>query len=1066
MRLLQLQNDGEFSLVEYVGVRIPPYAILSHTWGPPNEEVVYKDLMEGKGKNKKGYQKLTFCGKQAANDGLRHFWIDSCCIIKESSAELSEAINSMFRWYQEAVKCYVYLSDVSTTGSAGSRVTFSDSRWFARGWTLQELLAPTCVEFFSLEGDLLGSKSSNVEDIARITMIPSEALLGTPISRFSVDERMAWTKGRETTREEDMAYSLFGIFGVHMPLIYGEGKENALRRLRKEILELSKHPADSVLHNEQREGLSSSATAAYCIPFPKNRSFVGRRDELETLKQKLRINQDCQKISIVGLGGTGKTQVALQFAYTVKETWQEYSVFWLPALSLEGFEQACASIAKVLQIPEAADEQEDPKEQVRKWLSAEGAERWLLILDNADDPQVLFGTGDTKGIIDYLPENEVGMTVYTTRTLEVAVSLTGNDVLELGAMSQQDAASFLKKSLIGVEMQNDSAADELLDELACLPLAISQAAAYLNMNRTPIKKYLKLLQSTEHDTTSLMSREFRDGTRYKGSANAVATTWVVSFQQIYERSIVAAELLMFISCIEWKAIPRSILPGAQVEEQVEEAIGILSRYSFLARRNYNDESEEEEWYDMHRLVHLATRIWTSKHSHQEEAAEKAIKHTSKIFPSADFANRAVWRRYMPHVLRLLSNKLESDKVNENERSELCLSVGRCLQVDGKIREAVQWLEESCQWRSRLDEKNPSRLASQHVLAGAYNSDGQVKKAVALLEHIVAVDAELLDEEDAHRLDSELMLARAYLSDGQVKKAVKMLEHVAAVEMKVLEEEDPQRLISQQVLAQAYQANGQVKKAIELLEHVVATREKVLDEEYPDRLTAQHELARAYQADGRVKKAIELLEHVVSVGTKVLEEGHPHQLTSQNVLAQAYTADGQIKKAVELLEYVVVVRKKILKEEHPDRLLSQNELARAYREDGQLKKAAELLEHVVTVRKRVLEEEHQDLLGSQHTLARVYRADGRLKKAIELLEHVVTVRERVLEEENLDRLASQYTLARAYRADGQTKKAIELLEHVVATEAKVLEEGHPDRLLSQRELARAYQADEQVQGTAD
>mgnify|MGYP003624114238 CR=1 FL=1 len=116
--------------------------------GLDNDEVVFKDLVESKGEIKKGYRKFTFCGKQAANDGLRHFWVDSCCINKDSSAELSEAINSIFRWYREAVKCYAYLSDVSTIGCAGGSVTFQESRWFSRGWTLQELLAPTCVEFF------------------------------------------------------------------------------------------------------------------------------------------------------------------------------------------------------------------------------------------------------------------------------------------------------------------------------------------------------------------------------------------------------------------------------------------------------------------------------------------------------------------------------------------------------------------------------------------------------------------------------------------------------------------------------------------------------------------------------------------------------------------------------------------------------------------------------------------------------------------------------------------------------------------------------------------------------
>jgi hypothetical protein len=400
-------------------------------------------------------------------------------------------------------------------------------------------------------------------------------------------------------------------------------------------------------------------------------------------------------MSIVGLGGTGKTQVALQFAYTVKETWPEFSIFWMPALSMESFEQACADVAKALHIPQAAGEEEDARELVKQHLSSAQAGRWLLVLDNADDADILFGTRQSKGIVDYLPESEEGLLVYTTRTQEVAVSLTRRDVMEVGAMNRPDAANFLEKSLIRKELLRDGATTtELLDELACLPLAIAQAAAYLNMNKTSsIAKYLRLLRKTEQNLVGLMSREFRDDTRYRDSANAVATTWVVSFSQIRKRDAAAADLLAFMSCVEWKAIPRSLLPSVQPEERMEEAISTLCGYSFLVRREDDiqeeeEEEEEEEWYDMHRLVHLATRIWTNKYGNAAEITEKAIRHTANVFPSDDYANRGVWRAYLPHVLRLLGNKLVS---NREKKSELCLLVGQCLQVDGRIREAVKWL---------------------------------------------------------------------------------------------------------------------------------------------------------------------------------------------------------------------------------------------------------------------------------------------------------------------------------------------------------------------------------------
>jgi hypothetical protein len=239
MHLLKLKDDGEFSLAdEYIGsMAIPPYAILSHTWGAAPDEVTFKDLTEGLGKSKAGYEKLAFCAKQAMDDGLEFFWVDTCCIDKSSSAELSESIISMFRWYRDSAKCYVYLSDVSTSGFANHDPSFQKSRWFTRGWTLQELLAPTCVEFFSKSGDRLGNKSSLLKEIAGITGISVQALKGSPLHSFSVEERLSWVENRKTTRDEDMAYALLGIFDISMQAQYGEGKERAWNRLKREINE-------------------------------------------------------------------------------------------------------------------------------------------------------------------------------------------------------------------------------------------------------------------------------------------------------------------------------------------------------------------------------------------------------------------------------------------------------------------------------------------------------------------------------------------------------------------------------------------------------------------------------------------------------------------------------------------------------------------------------------------------------------------------------------------------------------------------------------------------------------
>jgi Heterokaryon incompatibility protein (HET) len=249
MRLLERNSDGEFSFTKDIidDNKIPPYAILSHTW-TEGEEVSFQELRDGTGKTKPGYKKIIFCGERAKRDGLQYFWVDTCCIDKSNSTELSEAINSMFRWYRAAKKCYVYLSDVSNVAIATddpliqlpSDAAFCASRWFTRGWTLQELLAPSSVEFFSREGTRLGDKQSLQKKIHKITGIAVQALQGSELSRFSVPERFSWARGRQTTRQEDHAYALLGIFNKHMPLIYGEGKANAMKRLEEEIRKPSK----------------------------------------------------------------------------------------------------------------------------------------------------------------------------------------------------------------------------------------------------------------------------------------------------------------------------------------------------------------------------------------------------------------------------------------------------------------------------------------------------------------------------------------------------------------------------------------------------------------------------------------------------------------------------------------------------------------------------------------------------------------------------------------------------------------------------------------------------------
>ncbi|KAF6788721.1 phosphorylase superfamily protein, partial [Colletotrichum musicola] len=689
----------------------------------------------------------------------------------------------------------------------------------------------------------------------------------------------------------------------------------------------------------------------HVIHFTRNKRYVQRAESSDI--QHMFFDQRQQTVALVGMGGVGKTQLALDFAYWVKENKPAYSVFWVPAFSFAGFEQAYTDIAKELGL-RPNTEGEDVKTTVRQFLNSKAAGCWLLIVDNADDMDIFYGSAgeqEQNGLINHIPTSDNGIILFTTRSREVALAVADDAPIDLLAMEKDEAETLLGKSIHRKQLlQDHDTVAKLLDFLTYLPLAITQASAYLNRNTSlSITRYLELLQGTEDTLIRTMSREFRDSTRYSNSSNAIATTWLVSFEQIRQIDSHAADLLYFVSRIEPKSIPRSILPCSGSKEELEYAIGTLTSYAFIFER------DETQTFDMHSLVHLATRVWVAKESIDQQIKADATKHLNKIFPTDHYTNRALWRQYMPHALK---NLKESTEPEIEEMLDLSSQVGRCLLEDARTQEAIKLLEHVVEVREEtLDEGHPSRLASQHNLAKAYQADGRVKEVIKLLEHVVEVRENTLDEGHPSRLASQHNLATAYQADGRVKEAVKLLEHVVEVQENTLDEGHPSRLASQHTLATAYEADGRVKEAIELLEHVVEVQESTLDEVHPSRLASQQVLARAYEANGRVKEAIELLEHVVEVQESTLDEGHPHRLASQQVLARAYEANGRVKEAIELLEHVVEVQESTLDTGHPHRLTSQHNLAYAYQADGRVKEAIELLEHVVEVQESTLDEGH-------------------------------------------------------------------------------------------------------------
>ncbi|EMD60267.1 hypothetical protein COCSADRAFT_250555 [Bipolaris sorokiniana ND90Pr] len=276
MRLLRRSDTGDITLTQFSDKDIPHYAILSHTWGPDAEEVTFGDLVNGTGRDKSGYKKILFCGEQAAQDGLEYFWLDTCCIDKSSSAELTEAINSMFKWYRASDICYAFLSDLEH-----GKQSLWDCKWFRRGWTLQELIAPSIVRFYDAEWNFRGDKLTLRSELASITQVDPDVLTNAvSLAEVPVAVRISWAARRETKREEDRAYSLLGILGINMPMLYGEG-ENSFIRLQKEIIRNSPDMSifgwtrtNTIAQGGQYSGLLASSPA----DFEDSRSLVVAQD--------------------------------------------------------------------------------------------------------------------------------------------------------------------------------------------------------------------------------------------------------------------------------------------------------------------------------------------------------------------------------------------------------------------------------------------------------------------------------------------------------------------------------------------------------------------------------------------------------------------------------------------------------------------------------------------------------------------------------------------------------------------------------------------------------------------
>ncbi|KAH8708390.1 kinesin light chain [Phaeosphaeriaceae sp. PMI808] len=881
MRLLHFDHSERLVSTDFIGKTTPPYAILSHRWG--DSEILFEDLGSHTYKEKEGYRKIEFCAEQAAQDQLQYFWIDTCCIDKWNLRERSKAINSMFRWYKNATKCYVFLPDVSVSTAteihrqSDWEASFRASEWFTRGWTLQELISPVSVEFFSSEGRRIGDKRSLEQLVHEITGIPVEALQNCPLDRFTISERMEWAENRETTEEEDNVYCLLGILDIFMPTSYGEGKEKAWRRLQMEV--------------------ETASSALSIIPFSRNDCFVGRESQLADLEAKLFSDKQTTTLAIVGPGGTGKSQLALELAYKTRQKNKNCSVFWIEASDIDSLYQSYARIAQKLDIPGWNDEKADIKQLVKLHPSREGARQWLLIFDNTDDINLGssgLSTARATNLIDYLPQSKLGSIIFTTTNSNTAKRLALQNIIELGEMTPDTAQRMLGSYLnTPVSRSEQQETKLLLQELSYLPLAIIQAAAYVNTRNITLQTYRSQLLKQKEDALERSSELSEGKLQEYGTKGPVATTLLISIDQIHRDDSLAADYLFLAACIDRKDIPLELLEASSPRER-DDAIKILNSYALVTRR------PAESAIDLHQLVHRALRGWLQKQETLDQWTQHAITRLLRVFPDYNHGSRSKWRRLLPHAKYALSNSL----TEQEGADRMTLSEELFVHVM-EMRKRV------------LGDEHPDTLTSMANLASTYRNQGRWKEAEELEVQVIETSARVLGDEHPDTLTSMANLASTYRNQGRWKEAEELEVQVMETRKRVLGDEHPDTLTSMANLASTYRNQGRWKEAEELEVQVMETRKRVLRDEHPDTLTSMANLALTYQNQGRWKEAEELFVQVMETRKRVLGEEHPDTLTSMANLAFTLKSQSRNKEALLLMATCFEVRKRVVGPHHPD-----------------------------------------------------------------------------------------------------------------------------------------------------
>ena len=497
-----------------------------------------------------------------------------------------------------------------------------------------------------------------------------------------------------------------------------------------------------------------------------------------------------------------------------------------------------------------------------QWLSKEEVDPWLLVLDNSDDIEMFFGpvsrASEMEGpaasfIADLIPRNLNGSIIITTRDTRVGQRLADGEEIRIAPFPPLDAEQLLRVRIALNDNVNTADIQNLLDTLGFIPLAISQAAAFIRENGMTVATYIRAIKTSDEDLQDYLDEDLPDPRRDPGSENSVIRTWKLSFDQIAKQMPRAAELLSLMAMLDRQGIPE-ILLRQESERSIlfNKALGTLLSFSLVTM-------EKGEYYEVHRLVQLSTQKWLALQGTQNEWQEKALELMARNFPSGEHETWQACEVLYPHALTALRCSHPS-KIMLLQRAKLLQNLATYDEVQGRYNIASPRCREVLQVREQaLGKEHPDTLTSMNNLALVLDSQGKFSEAEEIHQQTLQLSEKALGKEHPDTLTSMNNLASVLHSQGKFSEAEEIHRQTLQLREKVLGKEHPGTLASMNNLASVLRSQGKFSEAEEIYRQELQLCEKVLGKEHPDTLVSLFNLASTLMGLGNVSAAEALFQ---------------------------------------------------------------------------------------------------------------------------------------------------------------------------------------------------------------